>query len=83
MSLQSGAGRVESGPSYRRDHKGSVFSGLVLTSLTYLNIGVVTSKRGPGGQQEGRRLSQSDLHRSKDGKGDRVWQTLHTKPQSE
>ena len=34
-SLQRGAGREESGPSYRRSHKGSVFSGLVLASLTY------------------------------------------------
>ena len=60
-----------------------VFSGSVLTSLTYLNIGVVTPEHGPRGPQERRGLSQSDLHCSKDGKRKGVWQTLHTKPQSE
>ena len=35
VSLQSGAGRAEEGPSYRRGHKGSVLSGLVLASLIF------------------------------------------------
>ena len=83
MSLPDGAGREESGPSYRRGHKGSSLLRFSANFTNLSHIGVVAPKRGPRGPQERRGLSQSDLHCSKDGKRKGVWQTLHTKPQSE
>ena len=82
-SLPDGAGREESGPSYRRGHKGSSLLRFSANFINLSHIGVIAPKRGPRGPQERRGLYQSDLHCPKDGKRKGVWQTLHTKPQSE
>ena len=82
-SLPEGAGREESGPGDRRCHKGSSLLRFSAFFTILSHIGVVAPKRGPRGPQGRRGLSQSDLHCPKDGTREGVWQTLHTKPQSE
>ena len=81
-SLQSGAGRTEERTSYRRSHKGSALSGLVLVSLIFPSLGVVGPERGTTSGRTGGGVPHPCLHSAQAGKRGRIRQTLHSKPQS-
>ena len=81
-SLQSGAGRTEERTSYRRSHKGSALSGLVLVSLIFPSLGVVGPERGTTSGRTGGGVPLPCLHSAQAGKRGRIRQTLHSKPQS-